>query len=284
MIYSTAVLNRRELWRVVTANIWNKGGPWPQRLPLLREQLLAADADVIGLQEVLALPGQPTQADEIFEGTGWNIHHAPAWHIGGGLTFGNAIASPHRIFDGEVLALPSPDGLDTRAVAFARVDAPHGPMPVFVTHLTVQPHLGHVRCQQVKALAQMVADRCPIDGPPPVVMGDMNAAPDSDEMRYLRGLTALGGEGVYFADCWLLAGDGTPGLTYTRDNPYAFRSREPSQRIDYIFVRGPDRHLRGEPVAAKLALDRPSGDGIWPSDHYAVVADIYAAPRKHDPY
>jgi len=83
---------------------------------------------------------------------------------------------------------------------------------------------------------------------------------------------------VYFADCWTAAGAAGPGYTYDRSNPYALRSHEPSNRIDYVFVRGPDAHLRGEPVAAELALDRPS-DGVWPSDHFAVVADIHAAPR-----
>lgn len=275
--------NRSEVWRVVTANIWNRGGPWLERLPLLRAGLLDLDPDVVGLQEVLAMPGQPSQADEIFAGTGWHIYNAPAWHLGGGLTFGNAIASKHRLHDTETIALPTPAGLDTRSIAFARVDAPHGPMPVFVTHLTVQAHLGHVRCQQVKVLAHAVAGRAPIEGPPPVVIGDMNAAPDSDEMRYMRGLTGLGGDCVYFADCWIVAGDGSPGLTYDRANPYALRSREPSQRIDYIFVRGPDRNLRGEPISARLALDTPT-NGVWPSDHHAVVAEIWAAPRPHDPY
>ena len=33
-----------------------------------------------------------------------------------------------------------------------RLDAPHGPLPLFVTHLSFQLHLGHVRVQQVKAL------------------------------------------------------------------------------------------------------------------------------------
>ncbi|HEX2686902.1 MAG TPA: hypothetical protein VHN14_09800 [Kofleriaceae bacterium] len=63
-----------------------------------------------------------------------------------------------------------------------------------------------------------------------------------------------------------------------RLNPYALRAPEPSNRIDYIFVRGPDAHLRGEPIAARLALDQPAGD-VWPSDHFAVVADIHAAKR-----
>jgi endonuclease/exonuclease/phosphatase family metal-dependent hydrolase len=82
---------------------------------------------------------------------------------------------------------------------------------------------------------------------------------------------------VYFADCWSAAGAG-PGYTYDRNNPYALRSHEPSSRIDYVFVRGPDARLRGEPIAARLALDAPT-DGVWPSDHFAVVADIHAAPR-----
>jgi endonuclease/exonuclease/phosphatase family metal-dependent hydrolase len=120
-------------------------------------RLAALDADVIGLQEVLAFGDLPNQADEIAAGLGWNVYHAPAWQIGGGLTFGNAILSPHRLFDTECLALPSPPGLDTRSAVFARVDAPHGPIPVFATHLTVQFHLCHVRRQQVVALADHVA-------------------------------------------------------------------------------------------------------------------------------
>jgi endonuclease/exonuclease/phosphatase family metal-dependent hydrolase len=273
--------------RVVTLNIWNRQGPWLERLPLIREGLLALAPDVVGLQEVLGFPGMPSQADEIADGTGWNVHHVPAWNVGGGLTFGNAILSRHPLRDCQSLPLPSPPGYDTRTVAFARVDAPHGPFPVFITHLTFQPHLGSARCAQVRALTDHVKRLAPVDGPPPILGGDFNADPDSDEMRFLRGLTPLGGESVYFADCWLTtAGQDPangPGWTYERRNPYALRSREPSKRIDYIYVRGPDRHLRGEPLAAAVALAEPTG-GVWPSDHHAVVADIQVAVRPHDPY
>ena len=51
------------------------------------------------------------------------MHYVPAWHIGGGLTFGNAILSPHPLTDLQTLPLPSPPDLDTRTVAFARVEA-----------------------------------------------------------------------------------------------------------------------------------------------------------------
>jgi endonuclease/exonuclease/phosphatase family metal-dependent hydrolase len=270
-------------WRVATFNIWNRQGPWAQRFPLIRDGLRALDADVIGLQEVLGFTGMPSQAHEIADGMGWHVFHAPAWDLGGGLTLGNAILSPHRLLETAALALPSPR--DGRNVAFARVDTPHGLLPVFVTHLSHEAHLGHVRCQQVRALADHVAALAPIDELPPVIAGDLNADPDSDEMRFLRGLTPLGGTSVYFADCWLLTAglEGGPGYTYDRRNVYALRSREPSRRIDYILVRGPDRYDRGEPIAARVALDQPV-DGVWPSDHFAVVAEIWATPRPHDPY
>src|SRR4051812_37693195 len=149
---------RSDLWRVATLNIWNRQGPWAERVALIREAIAALDADVIALQEVLGFTGMPSQAHEIVDGMGWHVHHVPAWNVGAGLTFGNALISPHPLTDTRSLALPTPAGLDTRTVAFARVECPHGPMPVFGTHLTWQLHLGHVRCEQVRALANHIAE------------------------------------------------------------------------------------------------------------------------------
>jgi endonuclease/exonuclease/phosphatase family metal-dependent hydrolase len=274
--------DRRDRWRIATLNIWNRQGPWPERLALIREQLSHLDVDALALQEVLALPGHPSQADDIVAGLGWNVHHAPAMTIGGGLTFGNAIASRHALLDTATLPLPTPPNLEARGVAFARVDAPHGPIPLFCTHFSFELHVGSARCEQVRALTAMVAERAPIGGPPPIVCGDFNAEPDSDEMRYLRGLTGLGGKTVYFADCYAAtrdrAGTHDPGFTFDRRNPFAALSHEPPRRIDYIYVRGPDRSLRGEPLTCELAFTESRAD-IWPSDHFGVVADIHAAPR-----
>jgi len=275
-----APMDRRAIWRVATLNIWNRSGPWSQRMRLIREELVALDADVVGLQEVLGL-GDRNQAQDLAADLGWHVYHDGAWQLGGGLVLGNAIVSPHPLRETRSLALPSAPN-DTRTATFARVDAPHGPMPVFVTHLSFEAHLGHVRCAQVRALADHVAALAPVGDPPPVLCGDFNADPDADEIRFLRGLTPLGGSSVYFADAWATTRD-DPGHTYDRANPYALRSREPSRRIDYVFARGPDRHLRGEPLSARLAFATPR-DGVWPSDHFGVVADIQAAIRPHAPY
>ena len=65
--------------------------------------------------------------------------------------------------------------------------------------------------------------------------GDFNAEPDSDEMRYLRGLTGLGGKTVYFADCHAAtrdrAGTQDPGFTFDRRNPFAAVAPRTSLRV-----------------------------------------------------
>lgn len=264
---------REDYWRVGTLNIWNRSAPWPERLALIKEELARLDLDAVALQEVLAFTGMPNQAEEIVAGTGWNAFYAPAMQIGPGLSMGNAVISRHALTDTEAIELPKDAG-EPRSVAFAKVGVPHGPLPVFATHLVHQMHLGHVRCNHVKALAGIVAERAPIGGVPPVVMGDFNAEPDADEMRYLRGLTGLGGPYVYFADAWIAAMCEGPGYTYDRTNHYAARSREASRRIDYIYVRGPDRNLRGEVRSCELAWRNGS------SDHFGVVAELHGAVRS----
>ena len=111
---------------------------------------------------------------------------------------------------------------------------------------------------------------------PPILMGDMNAEPGADEIRYLGGLTAPE-PAVYFADCFAVRGDG-PGYTWHRDNPFAALECSPNRRIDYIFVRGPDRWGRGEPLTARVAFDRPEA-GVFASDHYGVYAELRASSK-----
>jgi endonuclease/exonuclease/phosphatase family metal-dependent hydrolase len=126
----------------------------------------------------------------------------------------------------------------------------------------------------VKAIADAVGRLAPIGSFPPVVVGDFNAEPDSDEMRFMRGLTGLGGPCVYFADAFHVAGQGA-GITFSKKNPFAEPLREPERRIDYVLVRGPDDSQRGEPIEARVCFDEPHA-GTFPTDHFGVVATITA--------
>ncbi len=281
-----------ERLRVATLNIWNKSGPWPARLELIRRELHQLQPDLLGLQEVLRmLPGaggprpDTDQASEIADGVGYDIAFGCAAELGGGLEFGNALLSRFPILEQAVEPLPDLDSGETRSMLYARVDTPAGELPVFVTHLNWKLHHGRVRVHQVRHIVERIFARAPVDDGrlPPVLMGDFNAEPASDEIRYLVGLATLEEESVFFADAWRYGGDGSAGFTFDRKNAFAALSHEPPRRIDYIFVRGPDRKLRGEPVATRLCFDEPdeaAGGQVWPSDHFGLVTELFVEPRS----
>jgi len=258
-------------FRAATLNIWQRFGPWEERLPALRAGIKALGADVIGLQEVLRYDGFDQVA---MLGEGYEV----AWGIASenhGFPLGNAIFSRWPILRSDVIALPDGGTAERRSLVFAEIQAPFGMLPFFVTHLNWKPGEGHVRVLQVKAIAEHVARLAPEGGFPPVVVGDFNAEPESDEIRFMKGLTGLGGRCIYFADAFGVAGDGTQGVTFSKRNPHAEPLREPERRIDYVFVRGPDDAQRGEPRDARVAFDQAIG-GTFATDHFGVVTTITA--------
>ena len=259
--------------RIVTLNIWNRGGPWEARLQAIRAGLVDLDPDVVGLQEVLrpTTSEGPDQAAQIAAGLGYHIAYGASFDSGG-IEFGNAALSKFPIARYAVFPLPSIETPDSRSLLFAEIEAPFGRLPFFVTHLSWRFNEGSAREAQVKAIAKRVKELCPIEGFPPVLVGDFNAEPGADEIRYLKGLCSLGGKSVYFADTFGIVGRGD-GITFTSRNPFATELREPDRRIDYVFVRGPDQRGRGEPLDAHVCFDRPR-NGIYASDHFGVSATI----------
>src|SRR6266511_3298974 len=151
-----------ETLRVVTLNIWNTQGPWPERLRLIRRELAAINPDIVGLQEVLHLddapPGTVDQAQAIADGLGYYSAVASAWHIGGGLQFGNALLSRWPIVGAENHPLPCEPEDETRALLTAGVESPWGRIPVFVTHLSWKLHQSDIRQQQVVFLVAKVKE------------------------------------------------------------------------------------------------------------------------------
>jgi endonuclease/exonuclease/phosphatase family metal-dependent hydrolase len=258
--------------RVLTVNIWNRQGPWEQRLPLIREGVRSLDPDLVALQEVVRVEGY-SQADDIREGLRYEAAFGVAHDFGGGVEFGNAVLSRWPIARQWVAALPNGGTGEHRSIMLAEVDSPHGTIPFFVTHLNWKLHEGFVREQQVLAIAEHIKREAPIEGLAPILSGDFNAQPEATEIRFLKGLHALGGKSMYLADCFEQTGEGT-GVTFdaTR-NPFAAPTREHPRRIDYIFVRGPTSSGGGKPLASKVVLQEVH-DGIAASDHYGVYAEI----------
>jgi endonuclease/exonuclease/phosphatase family metal-dependent hydrolase len=154
----------------------------------------------------------------------------------------------------------------------ADVDGPRGPLQVFSTHLNWRFDHSAVRQQQVRAIAEVVAGARPRTYPP-VLCGDFNAVPDSDEIRMLTGRAAGPVEGLVFHDAWEAAGDGGPGHTWSNANPYAVLDLEPDRRIDYVLVGWPKAGGAGHVTSCEVVGTSPV-DGVVPSDHYGVLAEL----------
>jgi endonuclease/exonuclease/phosphatase family metal-dependent hydrolase len=258
--------------RILTLNIWNRQGPWERRLELIRAGIARLAPDLVGLQEVLESDGK-SQADEIREGLGYEAAFGCAHDLGGGVRFGNAALSRWPIARSSVFGLPTGKSEEHRSLLLAHVDSPYGMLPFFVTHLNWRLHHGAIREEQVVSVAARVKEEAPINGLPPIVVGDFNAEPESTEIRFLKGLHALGGASTYLADCFGIAGEGR-GVTFDAErNPFAAPTHEPLRRIDYVFVRGPDQRGRGKPLSARVVMDEVDG-GVAATDHYGVLAEI----------
>jgi endonuclease/exonuclease/phosphatase family metal-dependent hydrolase len=191
---------------------------------------------------------------------------------------GNAIWSRWPIVESEWCWLDVGDAPRHRTVLWARLEAAFGPVDVFTTHLSHGFHQSGLRRRQIAEVVAFIAERRgPVDRFPPVLIGDLNAVPESDEIRSLVGLTAPPVEGLIFSDTWSQVGQG-PGATWSSGNPYVVDSAWPERRLDYVMVGWPRARPAGNPVRARLFGVEPH-DGVVPSDHYGVAVDLVEAPH-----
>lgn len=259
--------------RVGTWNIWWRHGDLEAREPALISTLRSLDADVVGLQEVCSR--EPDQVAWLEAELGWEVVAAP----GGDddrFTIVNAIGSPWPILESEWRYLDVGDMPPHRTVLRARVETPAGPIDVYTTHLSHGFDQSALRCRQVAQVAEFVAERRPADADslPPVVLGDLNAVPDSDEIRTLTGVSAPPVAGLVFTDAWARVGAG-PGVTYSETNPHVVDSAWPERRLDYVLVGWPRPRPRGNPQRAQLFGAEPV-QGVVGSDHFGVVVDLHS--------
>ncbi len=142
----------------------------------------------------------------------------------------------------------------------------------------VNTHLDHVsepaRVEGSRLILRKVAEiqKGRENDPPVVVTGDFNCPPGSLSHR---NFTEDG-----FVDTYLAAGNedvedpytfhAFKGLRYS-----ATRNGHGSMRIDWILIKDPRQRIRTE--SQLIVRDRDEEAGIYPSDHYPVLAELVLA-------
>lgn len=235
---------------VITFNVHHGAGT-DEKLSLRRiaDVITATDADLVGLQEVDRHYGdrsnwgdQPaelaalTDMEMIF---GANLDEEPPAGRTDRRQYGTAILSRHPITSWDNATLYRSGDGEQRGLLRATVDVEGRAVSFCCTHLAVES--ADVRRRQVIEILELVDG-----GGHTVLVGDLNALPDTREIRTLS---------ESLADTWAVAGDGD-GATFPSDHP--------RDRIDYILAGG-----RIQALSAEVFAEQPEA-----SDHRAVLSRI----------
>jgi endonuclease/exonuclease/phosphatase family metal-dependent hydrolase len=264
--------------RVLSWNLWWRFGDWERRRHAIVDAIRGANPDVLCLQEVWAeTGGGDGMATILSDELGYSV--ASTTPIGRSeIGFTNAVLSrwPNRLLHDE--ALPRADGSPGhRRIVAATVATPWGSWPIASTHFDHRFDDSASRQAQSRRMLELAGEwrGDPTTELPVIIGADLNAVPDSAEVRMLTGREP-GVAGIVMSDAWEQVGDG-PGATWLRRNPHAADSAWPNRRIDYVLVSWPRPKPVGNPTTAHLVGTGPvdvDGALMWPSDHAGVVVDI----------
>ena len=283
--------------RVVQLNADSLIGPgWSERRHEIVTWLDELDADVVCLQEIWQTDSDPNTG-------GWIAEHAAGdwhWEFGGygrpnpeatGVDptrrFGSAILSRWPIDAVALMQLPvrqdvpGPPHVTLRPPAlppgmpFALLHVRTAGLDVYSTHLQPMAAQAAHRVQQVLFIDDAIGRTCDPGGSmPPILCGDFNAEPTSDEIRFLTSNAVIDGRSTYFQDSWAVLHD-RGGMTWDPANDLASRFKEPRRRIDYVFVGDCSfrRAGAGQVLAAAVVFDEPR-TGTFASDHFGLCVDV----------
>jgi endonuclease/exonuclease/phosphatase family metal-dependent hydrolase len=266
--------------RAATVNLFAHHGDWERRRPALQRALRGLDADVLALQEAI-VDGGYDMARELL-GDGYEIVHQQQGLVGDGTHHGASVASrwPVRAVHEVDLHLTDRTSAYSCGTVLVEVDSPVGRLLVGSHGSSWEWWAERERELQAVAVAKAI-ERLVSDRPAHVVLGgDFNAEPQSSSMRFFTGRASLEGISTAYRDAWESVHGDAPGHTLDPRNPLRDID-EPGEtqgrRVDYVLVRcgdhGPTLHV----ADAALAVHEPV-DGVPPSDHYGVVAELTSRP------
>lgn len=241
--------------KILTLNTWQKSGPWRERWRVIVEGIRHHQPDVIAFQEVFDAHWRDTIADH----AGYRHRAVPA-----PTTSGLVLLSQVPIFASEIYALStrSPFENYSRYLLWAEIAWQGRPLHLFDVHLSWQPRDQLTRMAQVREVCRRLSEK---QGAAKLLMGDLNAPPDSEEVRWLLNESKL-------VDTFAAMNPLDTGITWDARNSFTCEQKPaaPDRRIDYIFASGDALVISLS--SCRVVFNEPDANGIFASDHYGVLA------------
>ncbi|MGE0599196.1 MAG: endonuclease/exonuclease/phosphatase family protein [Dehalococcoidia bacterium] len=242
--------------KLATFNIRNINDRYAERKPLLGAAFAALDADIVGLQEVVFSP--PRQDDFLSSQLAERHYRSFVSRHESNPNFGNAILCARNDAQAhEELRL------STGRSAHRILLVSEGRTFWFAnTHLHHKPEEPEVRVEQAAAIVEWMASAPAADAA--VIVGDFNTPPF--EPAY--GVMTKAG----YRSAMLEANGAEPAVTWPSgiQAPTMDTEGDPNC-LDYIWCMGRIRVKSAHVAANQPAPDDPT---MYPSDHFALVADI----------
>jgi endonuclease/exonuclease/phosphatase family metal-dependent hydrolase len=243
------------------------GNRWTKRVRSLQGQLQAHQPDIFGTQE--ALPHMLRHLD---------VRLPNYAHVGTGRTgddTGEHCAVFYRtdrltlVHHDQFWLSTTPNVPSTswgsaypRVCTWAQFEFVESPQYGFVVYNTHLDHVScHARLHSTWLIWRTISQKRAETGLPIVLLGDFNATPHEQTIRFLRGEFVIEGQHSDLVDAADFANEPI-GRTFHR-----FRGGFEGHPIDYIYV-SPDVRVDS------VKLDRARYHGKYPSDHYPVIAGI----------
>jgi endonuclease/exonuclease/phosphatase family metal-dependent hydrolase len=165
-------------------------------------------------------------------------------------------------------------------VARSATWAQFGVLGTDLSFLHLNTHLDHVSALARREGSKLVvrrivelAGRTDVE-PPAIVTGDFNSRPGN---RTHKTFTESG-----FADTYLAAGNEEGANTFHAFRGALYRDAHPARgprRIDWILVKDPKGRLRVR--SHRIIHDADENSGLYPSDHYPILADFSISAFQH---
>lgn len=280
--------------RVSTLNALHTPRSLTERTLLLASQLQDVQPDILCLQEVVFEPdGSSIQLKNLTHETGLNIvtslRQTPETYKH---SSGTAILSRLHPIEAGSFPLGTPTATNDSA-SYAVLEHSSGRTIIAITaHLHWGGDKGRERLLQLTAIdrrAKQIMERYSNLNPMVVLTGDFNTLPESDSIRFLKGL-APGSDGGYtfWSDTWEALGTPENEVTVANDNHWAKETAQsvgislphlmPNRRIDYVMALDWSYGKAGSPLTFERSFDGTGTLGFPPSDHYGITVDFWAPP------